>query len=745
MTDGDIRNYGVIGNTVVRNSGASKIFGDLNYVSSLSGAGTLAVTRQINSGAISTNAQSQYDYFMSISPNTTSSATNIGNTTFNPGYNLLTNTNVTIGGVSPLNTVTLDGPGLYVFQIPNGGLTTTTTSAPVSFNFVNGAVASDVYWMIFGDVNIQTQSGNITTFIGSIITQGNITLGTSCSSAGSLIAESGTVTLNSNVITSQTSQQLIDNLPNEYVILQTSMPDSQAIQISASNANGGIYVHAGFGGIAVDTTNAISLIGNAACDFITTGGNLALQSQSALVNIDGGSGINIGCDNLLATIPPGLSITTPIINIGSSASSKTITIGNATGTTQVNVLSGTGGINLSASNTGGINLNTATGGTISLNAIGANSNFTLSSNATGQNLSLALINTLGGSNDSKIVLDSQGTGAEAIKLTSVGGVTVTTPGIVNVVSTDVVGGAITLDTSFAGGGINIAAGSLGIAVNANGGLIGIGHWSGGDIQLGTASVARTITIGNTTGNTSLTLQAGTGAINIGNDGVAKTINVGNTVGNTSLTLQAGTGAINIGNDGVAKTINIGNAIGTTNVNVHSGTFGITIGNDENGGEIQIGQTTSTAKTITTGNSNGATQLIQRFGTGGLIRHQEPETALSDVNTTLTMAQLLTRIITINPSVNRTLILPDGTGAVAGVSHAIVGDSFDFTIINQSPSATGAFISIATGVNGSAVGNMSIAPVQDNLGTYFTSGSGTLRLRYTNTTGGPNAYTVYRIS
>lgn len=442
-----------------------------------------------------------------------------------------------------------------------------------------------------------------------------------------------------------------------YIQLNSTLADSTAIRINASDTAGGIDIDAGSGGIAIDTTNAISLDANAESNFTTASGNLLLRSVIGTTNIDGGAGINIGS---VAEAQP--------INIGTPASARTITIGNQTSTSQTNILTGTGGFNV----------DTTIGGTISLNSANTASNFTLTTSGDAQDLTLALL----GSTNSSIILTSQGTGADAIKIETTGGIDVDATGTINIASASSTGGAITLDTAFSNGGINISSGTQGIAINSNGGLIGIGNGSGGEIQIGTAGVSRTITIGNTTG--------------------------------------------------------------TTAVNINSGTFGITIGNNANGGEIQIGNVAN-AKTITLGNNTGASRLFSRWGTGGNIKFQGTETSLANANATLTITNLLTQILTIGATANRTLTLPTASDVVSGISGVQVNDCIDFTIIHTQTGASDPFITLSMGTGGTEIGYMLIQPRTNNAGTYFNSGSATFRLRITNITSLSESYTVYRIS
>lgn len=406
-----------------------------------------------------------------------------------------------------------------------------------------------------------------------------------------------------------------------YVGIESQLADNQAIKIIASDTNGGIDIDAGLGGITVDTTNSISLNAAAASDFTTTNGNLSLVATAGLVNIDSGSGINLGNNQL----------SNPI-NIGTSAFAKTVTIGNLTDATSVNLLSGTGGIHA----------DTANGGTLSLNATGASSNLTLNTNANAQNLTLALL----GNTDSSLVIQSTGTGTTALNLnTSQGGIQIVTFGPSNPISiaTAYAGsGSINLSSGAGGSGsINLESGAAGISVNAyNGGVIGIGHFSGGDIYFGTAQVSRNIFIGNHVNNTA---------------------------------------------------------------------------------------------------------LFTRFGTGGKIEHQGTSTSLSDADASLTSTEILSRIITITPTVNRTLTLPTAASIVAAIPAALVNDSVDFSIINMSTEADTASVTLVPGTGGTLIGNNIVAARSNLSATYFASGSGLFRIQLTNIGSGTESYNYYRVS
>lgn len=271
-----------------------------------------------------------------------------------------------------------------------------------------------------------------------------------------------------------------------YINIESQLADNQAIKIQASDPNGGIDIDAGFGGIAIDTTNSLSINAGAASDFTVTNGNLHLNATTGLANLDGNSGINIG--NTTNAGP---------VNI-STALQRTVNIGNSIGSTNVAIQSGTGGLSVSTNN-----------GPIGLFANGAASNFSVTTNANGQDLTLALL----GSTDSSVQIVSQGTNTDAIYLNSIGGITmVSNTQPVTIVSNNNVGNAISLDTFGGGGGIIISSGSFGIGINSNGGALGIGHFSGGDIYFATAAVARNIFMGNVATNTNLYNRYGTAKI-----------------------------------------------------------------------------------------------------------------------------------------------------------------------------------------------------------------------------------------
>lgn len=167
-----------------------------------------------------------------------------------------------------------------------------------------------------------------------------------------------------------------------------------------------------------------------------------------------------------------------------------------------------------------------------------------------------------------------------------------------------------------------------LELNSSAGVIGIGNDAvSQNINIGTAGT-RTITLGNSTGATSLVLNAGTGALNIGTNPIAHTITLGNSTGATAIVLDAGTGGVNVGTNAVSHTVTIGNVTGATAVaiNVGTGNFAINgvagstyaVGAATTTGSITIGGTAQTGDLVI-GSSSGtnAVKIMNGAGAGTL--------------------------------------------------------------------------------------------------------------------------------
>ncbi|MFA4845563.1 MAG: hypothetical protein WC654_03325 [Patescibacteria group bacterium] len=175
------------------------------------------------------------------------------------------------------------------------------------------------------------------------------------------------------------------------------------------------------------------------------------------------------------------------------------------------------------------------------------------------------------------------------------------------------------------------------------------------VNIGTGAVAKTVTIGNGTGATSVVLNAGTGAINIGTNLFAHVITLGNATGVTAVQIDtgsggfgvngpefdvtAGTGAIIINDGGDAGSVTVEGtgldinsldfvgagaitSAAATALSLTSGTTGAVSVDSGSTGAVNLG-TGASAKTITLGNAASTEAEVNALlidingGTGGV--------------------------------------------------------------------------------------------------------------------------------
>jgi hypothetical protein len=218
-----------------------------------------------------------------------------------------------------------------------------------------------------------------------------------------------------------------------------------------------------------------------------------------------------------------------------------------------------GGIDVDAG-TGGIAMDTTDGGALSIDAIGAPSNITLTATTNADDLTIAVA----GAFDASLVLNSSGTGTDAIDMNA-------TAGGIDIDASD----TITMDSS--AGGISLDAFlDSNITITAN------------------SAATRILTLSATNAG------AGTGAIQITTDGYANIDAVGGvSINSSGATIDIGSNAdnfaINLGTNG-ARTITVGKTGGATGLVFNTGTGGIDINSAT--GDIAI-----------TGKDNSATALV----------------------------------------------------------------------------------------------------------------------------------------
>lgn len=217
-----------------------------------------------------------------------------------------------------------------------------------------------------------------------------------------------------------------------------------------------------------------------------------------------------------------LNTGTGLIDIGTDAFAKTITIGNVTGASALVLNSGTGGVAVASTGSGDITM--ASSDTLLLDSAGVlelNSSagvISIGNDAVAQNINVgtgaaARVITIGNVSSTTGLVLRSGTGGIAMSSTSTGDITMA--------SAD----TLLLD----------AAGVL--ELNSSAGAISIGNDAVAQaINIGTGAAARVITIGNVTGATGLVLNSGTGNITISSNSTGNISLVSGKVSSASTTV-----------------------------------------------------------------------------------------------------------------------------------------------------------------------------------------------------------------
>ncbi|HXK38219.1 MAG TPA: tail fiber domain-containing protein, partial [Candidatus Paceibacterota bacterium] len=155
---------------------------------------------------------------------------------------------------------------------------------------------------------------------------------------------------------------------------------------------------------------------------------------------------------------------------------------------------------------------------------------------------------------------SIGSALDALALSSTG-LNLTTGGaLTGVASVDTIAFSATAMT-FAGAGALSSTGANALTLDSG---------TTGALNLGTGANAKAITIGNATGATDVTINAGTGGVDIGANAIAKLVQVGTTTGASRLNLGAGTGGVFLNGLAAAASGNLVVCINNTSKQLYVG-------------------------------------------------------------------------------------------------------------------------------------------------------------------------------
>lgn len=413
--------------------------------------------------------------------------------------------------------------------IPNGGLNVGVDS------YLNGILT------VMSTSNLQTTLIDTTNGVFSVTGGNSATI--SVGNAVSIVSNSGIVSVISSVSST---------------IIQSGANNPNAIQLTATNVQGGINILTGATGQLQLTAGTGGLEG------VTSAGNLTFTAN----NGNGSFTVNSSAGNQnLSLIQNGVQDAGILISAaGNNVTNTAITITttNTAGNIAINNNEGLGtGSITTLTGSGGYVLTTNTGGAINLTAQAAASYFVVNSTASNQNLTIGV----NGATASQLILRSSGinsTQAILIETTNTaGGIYLNQPpNSIGAVIIDTGSGGLS-STTQNGGGINL------LANGASSSFINQSNANGQNLV---------ISVEGTTASKLILSSQGTGpqAINILATGVSGGIN------------QLATGTININTSNGINGINIGTLIPNTAVNIGSGTSLTTIN-----GNLDVRGTTTT--------------------------------------------------------------------------------------------------------------------------------------------------------
>lgn len=226
---GTAGSYAVLAGSTITNTGTTIIIGDIGVSpgTAITGGASIVLTGTVhnNDGPAGT-AQSDltiaYNALMSAGTTTDLTGQDLGGLTLIDGvYNYAASAQLT-------GTLTLDGQGnpAAVFIVKVG--TALTTASNSSVVLINGAQASNVFFVVGSSATL----GTTTNFAGKIVALSSITLNTAAIiNCGAALARNGAVTLDSNTINNNCALAVA---PGTYV--SALGPDATANEIAVAEA-----------------------------------------------------------------------------------------------------------------------------------------------------------------------------------------------------------------------------------------------------------------------------------------------------------------------------------------------------------------------------------------------------------------------------------------------------------------------------------------------------------------------------
>lgn len=212
---GTAANYAVLGASTVTSTGPTIVNGDLGlspgtaYVPGTPAATVNGTVHVADVFAASAQAALAVAFGDAVSRTTNPinvDAADLGGRTLAPGLYKSAST------IGITGTLTLDGPGVYIFQV--GSALTVNTGAQVVLT--NGATSANVFWQVGSSATI----GTAASFKGTIMAYASITLVSGATVEGRALAMHAAVTMDSNNVTVPLANVVLVPLPPPLVIVR---------------------------------------------------------------------------------------------------------------------------------------------------------------------------------------------------------------------------------------------------------------------------------------------------------------------------------------------------------------------------------------------------------------------------------------------------------------------------------------------------------------------------------------------
>ena len=204
-------NFTVIAASAVSNTGYTVIIGNLAMSPSvaLTGFNPMGIINGIVELGTNISLQAQndvtsiYNDLKSVPMTALMTGVDLSGKTLVPGVYKFDSA---AGIDTPAGILTLNGNGIYIFQV--GSALTTSTNSEI--RAINGAKASCIFWQVGSSATL----GQYSRFVGNILAYASVGFATNVTYSGSIYAQTGAISFISDTITGQTSCDVCQYISN---------------------------------------------------------------------------------------------------------------------------------------------------------------------------------------------------------------------------------------------------------------------------------------------------------------------------------------------------------------------------------------------------------------------------------------------------------------------------------------------------------------------------------------------------